>query len=92
MQERRPIDTENQIAIIPASALCLPSVRPAAPEWFPEFVISNIRHHNTRRAYACQVVQFLACCKGCSVIQLCKMRILNVAGAKAVYALTLAAG
>lgn len=62
-QERRPIDTQNQIAIIPVTATLsaiITASGPAAPERFLEFFAANIRNTNTRRAYARQIMQFLA--------------------------------
>ena len=78
------MDTENQIAIIPAPAASLPAIitasGPAAPERFLEFFAANIRNPNTRRAYARQVMQFLVWCEGRSVTRLEAVRPLHVAG------------
>jgi hypothetical protein len=55
------------VEIIPAP-VALPAIimasGPAAPEQFLEFFAANIRNPNTRRAYARQVMQFLA--RSCS--------------------------
>lgn len=56
------MDTENQIEIIPTPTFLSAIITrsgPAAPERFLEFFAANIRHPNTRRAYASQVIQFL---------------------------------
>lgn len=77
------MDSENQIEIMPAPA-ALPAIitasGPAAPERFLEFFAANIRNPNTRRAYARQVMQFLAWCEGRSVTSLRDVRPLHVAG------------
>ena len=77
------MDTDNQIEIIPAP-VAMPAIitrsGPTAPERFLEFFAASIRNPNTRRAYARQVMQFLAWCEGRSVTRLGDIRPLHVAG------------
>ena len=73
---------DSQIEIIPLPA-AMPAIithsGPAAPERFLEFFAANIRNPNTRRAYARQVMQFLAWCEGRGVARLGDVRPLHVA-------------
>ena len=51
----------------------------AAPERFLEFFTVTIRNPNTRRAYARQVMQFLAWCEGRGIADLAAIRPMQVA-------------
>jgi site-specific recombinase XerD len=51
----------------------------AAPERFLEFFAVTIRNPNTRRAYARQVMQFLAWCEGRGIADLAAIRPMQVA-------------
>ena len=72
----------NDLQSLPPPAY-LPSIitasGQAAPERFLEFFAANIRNLNTRRAYARQVMQFLAWCENRSVATLASIRPIHVA-------------
>ena len=60
----------------------------AASERFLKFFAANIRYPNTCRAYARQVMQFLAWCRGYSVTKLEAIRLLHMLQSLFVVAIT----